>query len=155
MKVDIANQQNHMCLNRHSWARRARQVLQAERAEGDLSVAFVDDAQIRELNRRFLRRDRPTDVLAFPSDDDDPLLGEVVISAERAKSAANERGIDPDHELALYLVHGVLHLVGYNDHTPSAAAKMHAREDELLVQMGFGPIWTEERMPDGRHARRN
>jgi len=119
----------------------ARQVLEAEDASGDLSVAIVDDAQIRQLNRRFLKRDRETDVLAFPLADDDGFLGEVVISAERAQAVARASAANPGHELALYLVHGVLHLLGYDDLSPDDAKRMHAREDEILTDLGFEPVW--------------
>ncbi len=97
----------------------------------ELSLLFVDDKGIEELNRRYLKREGPTDVLAFPLGD--PLLGDLVISVERAYLQARERGHPLEEELALLLIHGTLHLLGY-DHTRSRkeAGRMARKERELL-----------------------
>jgi len=102
-------------------------------------VALVDDARMRSLNRRYRRRDRATDVLAFPQDapkgggssGEPVLLGDVVISVE---TAARRAGFSPPHlhkELERYLVHGLLHLVGWDHGTAATRAAMRGRERSL------------------------
>jgi probable rRNA maturation factor len=100
---------------------------------GDLSVALVTDAAIHELNREFLDHDYPTDVLAFPLGDE----GEVVVSAERARSEAGERGVTAMAELMFYVAHGILHLAGHDDHDPAEARRMHAVALKLLRGLGY------------------
>ena len=94
-----------------------------KRDQAELSLALVDNTEIRKLNAKFRKRDYPTDVLSFPSDVILPtgvrLLGDVVISVEKAKHQAKERGRTCNEEIATLLVHGVLHLIGY-DHERSA-----------------------------------
>jgi probable rRNA maturation factor len=111
-------------------------LLLAERAgyEGDLSVALVTDARIREANREFLGRDEPTDVIAFPLERDE---GEIVVSAERAVAVARELGMAPRAELLLYVVHGILHLLGRDDREESEARQMHAETLRLLRSAGY------------------
>ncbi|MDE2506052.1 MAG: rRNA maturation RNase YbeY [Planctomycetota bacterium] len=119
------------------WARRA---LAAEGvAEASLSVRIVDDAAIHALNRRWLDHDEATDVITFPLSEpgEARLAGEIVISAETAARVARERGIEPAHELALYLAHGVLHLLGQDDLCTDSSRAMRRRESELLARIGL------------------
>jgi len=100
----------------------------------ELSVLLVSDDEITELNRRWLQRDRPTNVIAFPMDGpQDFVLGDVVISTETAEREAAERGVGLEEHLALLLVHGILHLLGY-DHERGGEEElaMRAKEEELL-----------------------
>lgn len=107
----------------------------------ELSVVLTDDAGIRDLNRRYRRMDKPTDVLSFPQDDPrlihsgagPVVLGDVVISVERAESQADEFKVSIGEELDRLLVHGILHLVGY-DHIKGGrqAKRMRDREEEVL-----------------------
>jgi probable rRNA maturation factor len=139
--IQINDAQHALELDADSAAALAAFVLEAERAPEPLevSIALVDDAAIAELNARYLEHEGPTDVLAFPMGNDAPpesvgaaVLGDVVISAERAVAYCRDHGGDPLDELALYLVHGLLHLLGYDDLTESDCARMHERQDELL-----------------------
>jgi len=106
-------------------------------------VAWVDDEAIRALNRRWLGRDRATDVLSFPmregrfADDAGALLGDVVISLETALRMARRRRVSADRIVAHLLVHGVLHLLGH-DHVGSARRRtaMRAEERRLLRRAG-------------------
>ncbi len=114
-------------------------VLEEEGASGkEVSVLFDDDVGISELNERHLGRNGPTDVLAFPMGGvgkmslHSEMLGDVVVSAERAVSYATERGLAVEDELSLYLVHGILHLLGYDDTDRQSRSKMKRREKELL-----------------------
>jgi probable rRNA maturation factor len=100
-----------------------------EGLKGDLSVVFVDDREICAMNRRFLRHKGPTDVISFPLNDrHDPLIGEVVVSAETARRESSARRLPVERELALYVAHGILHLCGYDDRTAGDAAEMRERE---------------------------
>jgi probable rRNA maturation factor len=115
----------------------AQAVLVAEGREGvGLSVAVVDDGRMSELHERYSGIPGPTDVLAFPLEDEVPgpeaLLGEVVVSADTAAREAAERGLTFERELLLYVIHGTLHLLGYDDHDPTERTRMHARQEELL-----------------------
>ena len=96
----------------------------------NLSIAFVTNAAIRKINRRFLKHDFATDVISFPLDSD--LLGELVISAEYAVSEAAKRKIPVEEELLRYVAHGILHLLGYDDHRPADKARMWARQEREL-----------------------
>jgi probable rRNA maturation factor len=106
--------------------------------EVSVSVAIVDDQAIHELNRQFLGHDYPTDVLSFPLEDASPRLeGEIVVSADTAERCALEAGWRPEDELLLYVVHGALHLAGFEDKEPSDAEEMRARERAVLAQLGI------------------
>ena len=96
----------------------------------NLSVAFVTNAAIRKINRKFLRHDFATDVISFPLDSD--LLGELVISAEYAVGEAAKRKIPVEEELLRYVAHGILHLLGYDDHRPGDRKRMWARQEREL-----------------------
>ncbi len=115
----------------------------ARRSPGHVSVAIVGDEQIARLNLRYLKRDEPTDVLSFPlgSSTDGSVEGEIVVSAETASRRATKHDANPVGELMLYIVHGALHLVGFNDTVPEKATEMHALEDELLSQLGYGRVY--------------
>lgn len=140
------------------WAELARYVLAAEgvRGEAELSLLFVDEPTIAGLNQRFMDAEGPTDVLAFPIDDPgtpgrwpdagttgpdredvDPgdlplLLGDVVVCPAVAARQAPEHAGSYDDELALLVVHGVLHVLGHDHADPEEAAHMQERERELL-----------------------
>jgi probable rRNA maturation factor len=103
-----------------------------------ISLAVVDDAAMQELNRQFLNHDWPTDVLSFAlQDDGDHLEGEVIISADTAAAAAAELGCTAAAEQLLYVIHGVLHLMGYRDKTPEDAHAMRLAEAEYLGEFGW------------------
>lgn len=97
----------------------------------EVEVALVGDATIARLNRRYRGRSGPTDVLTFPGAPG-RVLGEVVISLPRARAQARQFGHSIRREVALLVAHGVLHLRGYDDRTPAAAARMQARAEAIL-----------------------
>lgn len=104
----------------------------------ELSILFMDDEDITELNRDYRKKDRPTDVLSFPmregefGDLNPDLLGDVVISLDTAKRQAEERGETLEEEINLLLIHGILHLLGFDHEKNAAEAKrMQAKEKEL------------------------
>jgi len=104
--------------------------------DAELSVALVDDAEIHRLNRDYRDKDRPTDVLAFPmgdTDGDEQLLGDVVISLDTAIRQAAERDAPVAEEVRVLLVHGFLHLLGYDhERGPADARKMLQLQRKLV-----------------------
>lgn len=140
IEVEISNTQGHLRVDPAALEQLVRVVLAAERrSRASISLALVDNAAIHALNRTHLGHDWPTDVISFPlSAPDDPVLnGELVVSAEMACTSAREIGVDPRDELALYVVHGLLHLCGFDDHDDADRQRMRDREDELLSQAGL------------------
>lgn len=100
-------------------------VLRGERSRRQIHVVFVTDAAMRRLNRRFLKHDYITDVLAFPPD-------EVVVAPGVAIAEARRRRIPAREELLRYVAHGVLHLLGYDDKKPASRRRMWARQERYL-----------------------
>jgi probable rRNA maturation factor len=124
-------------LARRRVAEIARAVLRAEKVRrARLSIAFVDDARIARLNRRHLGHSGPTDVISFALSDDasEGLVGDIYIAPAVARRNAMEQGIPARDELTRLVVHGVLHVVGY-DHpegAPRYESAMWARQEQLL-----------------------
>nr|WP_234410548.1 rRNA maturation RNase YbeY [Caldalkalibacillus mannanilyticus] len=120
-----------------------------ELEEGEVSVTFVNDAEIQEINRTYREKDQPTDVLSFPMyeadeteievfDEDEPLLlGDIIISVPRAKKQAEEYSHSFERELGFLLVHGFLHLLGYDHEDEKAEQEMFARQEEILLAHGL------------------
>src|SRR2546430_730990 len=130
-KVSIASPQEVVPLDRGQLRAVARAVLAGENIGAyEISLAFVDNPTIHRLNQQFLDHDEPTDVLTFPLSGPGAktLEGEIVIGAEVARSQAAERRHDESAELALYVIHGILHLCGYDDTSAAAARRMRDRE---------------------------
>lgn len=106
--------------------------------EGEISIAVVDDAAMHQLNRRYLDHDYPTDVLSFVLEQEgERLEGEIIVSADYAAREAPRYGWTLREELALYVVHGALHLVGYDDTTPEAKAVMQQQETLFLRKLAI------------------
>ena len=157
----VADEQSDHPVDAPRWDKLARDVLKAQKVKGDaeLSVLFVDEQTIAALNEKFLGKQGPTDVLAFPLDEDpdepgrwpdaggpapgrEPLepedlptlLGDVVICPSIAARNAPEHAGTYDDEIALLLVHGILHLLGMDHMEEADAEKMETRERELLAE---------------------
>jgi len=111
--------------------------------EAKVTLAFVDDATIAGLNQRFLQHDGPTAVITFPYSQGKKLEGEVVIGVEVARREAAERGHDVNTELCLYVIHGVLHLCGYDDRTDRDVSEMRKKERAYLKQLNLPDIADE------------
>src|SRR5438876_6858070 len=134
-RISIANLQELVPIDRGRMKEIVRAVLREEGvSEAEITLAFVDNPTIRQLNKRYLDHDEPTDVLSFPMSDPGSkrLTGELVIGAELAKIEAESRGHDVQAELALYVIHGMLHLCGYDDKSSAEAQKMRERERHYL-----------------------
>lgn len=108
-----------------------------------LNLAVVDDEQMSELHGQYLGIAGTTDVLTFDlrDDPDQPVEGDIVVCMDEARRQAGDRGHDTRLELLLYTVHGLLHLLGEDDHDPADYEKMHKREDDLLVRAGLGAVF--------------
>ena len=162
-EVFVADEQKDVSVDIARWSALAEAVLHDEGVRGaaELSVLFVDETSIAELNERFMEHAGPTDVLAFPIDADavwavhDPLasgpdraepdldeipllLGDVVVCPAVAARNAPEHAGTIDDELALLVVHGVLHVLGHDHAEPDEAALMRARELALLEAHHWG-----------------
>jgi len=124
--IHITNDQSRVAIPASKVRRLALQIL----GKRNLSIAFVTNAAIRKINRRFLNHDFATDVISFPLDSD--LVGELVISAEYAVGEAAKRKIPVEEELLRYVAHGILHLMGYDDHRPADRKRMWDRQEREL-----------------------
>ncbi|WP_435015433.1 rRNA maturation RNase YbeY [Tundrisphaera sp. TA3] len=140
IEVEISDGQRFLRVDHADLSALVRRTLTAQGVDAaSISIALVDDPTIHAINRRHLAHDWPTDVISFVlSEPDEPVLsGELVVSAEMAATTAREAGADPNAELALYVVHGLLHLCGLDDRDESDAAIMRRREAEILEAHGL------------------
>ena len=140
MRISIQNRQKRILLNLKK-VRSATQRILTELGllDAELSVLLVDDARIRDLNRRYLSRDKPTDVLAFPMREGEfstlhpNLLGDLVISVETAERQSDRFGLDEMEMVILLMVHGILHLIGYeHEGTKKGAREMSLKQKNLF-----------------------
>ncbi|MBO8156050.1 MAG: rRNA maturation RNase YbeY [Bacillaceae bacterium] len=117
--------------------------------EAELSITFVDNREIQIINRNYRQKDQPTDVISFAMQEQGEgevaiigeemplLLGDIVISIDRAKEQAKEFGHSLERELGFLAVHGFLHLLGYDHQTKEQEQKMFNRQEELLNEFGL------------------
>lgn len=139
--IRIANLHSRYKLDECRIKRIARRVLRYMRktADTDLELVFLSDARIRSLNKAFMSRDIPTDVLSFGIDTREfgnkTFLGEIFISIDRARENAVSFGAPLGTELTRYIIHAILHLFGYDDDTARARHRMSRKEDELLEHL--------------------
>jgi probable rRNA maturation factor len=153
--VGVINNQSELTIDRGVIVQAVRGVLEeASVQKARVSVVVVDDPTIHDLNRRFLEHDYPTDVLSFQlSPGPRNLEGEVIVSADTARSSAQRYGWSAWGELLLYVVHGTLHLVGYDDDTPKHQAAMRAQEQAQLAKVGLRvPYGEGATKPQGRRG---
>lgn len=114
-------------------------------SEATVSIAIVGNAQMRRVNARFLNRKVASDCLSFDLTDaekpESTKSFELIVNGEKAVEEARLRGHSGEAELALYVTHGLLHNLGFDDSTPKQAKEMHATEDEILQQLGYGLVY--------------
>ncbi|MEO1994765.1 MAG: rRNA maturation RNase YbeY [Planctomycetaceae bacterium] len=157
-QIDIADRQDCLPIDQSHLRRVAESVLRDESVtNAQLSIALVDGPSMRELNRAYLDHDYDTDVLSFDLSDavsahigenasqqtGRSIEGEIVISSEMAAQVAAGFDWSPQDEVVLYLVHGLLHLVGYDDSTVEQKAVMRTRERELLKGWNLSPRYSD------------
>jgi probable rRNA maturation factor len=140
--IEVVNRQRKVPVDCERWRAFVARALKVVPAKGaGVTVAFVSDRAMRELNRRWRGRRGTTDVLSFPSEQDDfeklegLSLGDVVVSAEQAARQAGEHGLDFEGEVAQLILHGLLHLCGY-DHERDGG-EMNALELNLRRRLGI------------------
>jgi len=147
--VVVSDEQTDVAIDPDRWADLASAVLQTEGRTGELTLTFVDRDEIAALNAEHMGKDGPTDVLSFPLDSFDDtagampgpvLLGDVVVCPAVAREAAPTHAGTVDDELALLVVHGVLHVLGHDHFEPEETRVMRDRERTLLEQLHWhGP----------------
>jgi probable rRNA maturation factor len=122
---------------------------QSAHAQADLTIVLADDEKLRDLNHTYLGIDTPTDVLSFPASESDPdtglpYLGDIIISTPRAAQQAQAAGHSIQAELQLLVVHGVLHLLGYDHAGTKEKAGMWKAQAEILERLGLEDIQIRE-----------
>ena len=135
INIEIANQQKIKAINKKELKKELKKILTILKFPSYYaSFVLSDNKTIKKLNRKFFKKDCPTDVIAFPlrDDFDDKYLGEVVVSVEMAIKIAKKLKLRWQDELRLYLIHGILHLIGYSDKTKALAQKMQKKQEEVL-----------------------
>lgn len=160
-EVEIDDSQKVLKVDHRRLADVVRSVLAAEKCvSASISVAIVDNETIHDLNVRYLQHDYPTDVLSFLLEEElDPaslpipkgaprgcgkrIEGEIILSTEMAKQMATKYRWQPLDEMTLYVVHGLLHLCGYDDMSRKEQALMQQREREVLADWGLAPHYSE------------
>ena len=116
--IEVVNRQRTSKVPARDWSELAARILrQIGREESSATIAFVSDRKSRELNQRFRGIDRPTDVLSFPTDDDGSNLGDIAVSVETARRQAKANKLTLEGEIAQLILHGLLHLCGYDHET--------------------------------------
>jgi probable rRNA maturation factor len=145
IQVALHNQQSRHPVDRERLAEGVRRVLAGEGiGAATVSLAVVDDATMHQLNRQFLNHDYPTDVLTFPLGEEEGALdGEIVISADYAAREAQRYRWTAQDEMLLYIIHGALHLAGYDDLDPAAQQVMRGRERVYLATFELTPHYDE------------
>ena len=133
IRIDIKDMQKKIKVDRKFIRRVVRETLKREAKGGEVSIVLTDNEYIRELNLKYRSVDRATDVLAFPMDEE--ILGDIVISVEKAKEQALVYRKSLKNEVGRLVIHGILHLIGYDDSSRASLKKMHAREEEILKEI--------------------
>ena len=141
MDIQIDNQQTKQPIKEEAIQKKARDILSAlDCPDGELSILLVDDQRIAELNQMYLHHTGPTNVISFPMREGDfgdinpQVLGDVVISMDTCAREAQDADIPMETRLDQLLIHGILHLLGYDHvHSESEARVMEAKSDELLA----------------------
>lgn len=160
-EVELADQQDSLAIDEQRIREVVSRVLQEEGvAAAEISVAIVDNPTMRELNKQYLQHDYDTDVLSFllsceGGDEDSDALpvgrgrgktidGQLIVSSDMAIDMAKQYRWEPHDELVLYVVHGLLHLVGFDDLSASEKTLMRSRERQLLNLWDLSPHYDED-----------
>lgn len=139
INTEFNNQQDEIDIDQEMLELLKKVIITAAELEGysggEVSIAFVSNQQIKELNSKYRDKDQITDVLSFPIDDE--MLGDIIISAKRAAEQALEYGHSLKRELAYLTVHGMLHLFGYDHQSEEEKKEMRQKEERVLTQLGI------------------
>jgi len=140
MKLNIINLQKLHFIDKNRVKKLISSILKIEKKNAELNLVFTDNKKIKKINKTFLGHNFATDVISFAYNNsslENNISGEIIISVEMAVKLAQKLKCTIEGEIALYLVHGLLHLLGYNDKLKKDARKMHQREKELLSMYGY------------------
>ncbi len=145
--IDVQDIQDSLAIDPDIMEKNADRVLKMlDKKNSELSLVLCDDRYIRRLNKQYLGKDRPTNVISFPQQEGEGIagnhLGDIVISAQRASSEAVKSGISFEERLLQLIVHGICHLCGYNheDVSSDKALQMEKKELELLEKLSEKPL---------------
>jgi probable rRNA maturation factor len=134
--IEVVNRQRSRKIDTRVWTTFAEKALDTIGKHGSsATVAFVSDKSIRKLNQQFRNTDKPTDVLSFPSGDEDANLGDIAISVDTAATQAKDNGLTFEDEIAQLILHGLLHLSGYDHETDNG--EMNRLELRLRKKLGI------------------
>lgn len=138
--VSVAGLEPKLHRTLEEWARAALRTLGAE---GEVRVRVIDDPAMADAHVRYSGVAGTTDVLTFDlsGDPEGPLDVDILVCIDEARRQAETRGHAVDRELLLYIIHGILHCLGHDDHDDARATLMHAEEDRLLTAIGVGPTF--------------
>jgi len=112
-----------------------------------VEVSIVENEEIKKINKKFLNLNQTTDCISFDLSEDDsktPKLFTVIVNAQKALKEAKARKHTTQAEIALYITHGILHNLGFDDSTSQQAQKMHQTENEILQQLGYGSVYNND-----------
>lgn len=166
-RISVSNEQSSLRLDKRKLIQAARTLLRAERvAQAEISIALLDDEAIHQVNLEYLNHDYPPDVLSFVLDEAGEgtpaktgksgsrergagkiLSGEVLIGVDEAIRGAKKFDWPAEHEVLLYLVHGLLHICGYDDLSPSEKKIMRSREKDILALWDLVPPYLRRTSP--------
>ncbi|WP_432797070.1 rRNA maturation RNase YbeY [Poriferisphaera sp. WC338] len=126
-------------------------VAASEVSQANICLVFVADEEMSVMHEQYKNIPGTTDVLTFDNRDDlsEPVEGDIVICLDEAARQASKRNIPARHEVLLYAVHGLMHLLGHDDHNPQAFKAMHAEEDRILKEIGIGAVFHRDECTDG------
>jgi len=119
----------------HPYCKTIETIWDATKAKGELSIVLADDAFVRDLNKSYRGKDKPTNVLSFPNDEEP--LGDVILAYETVAREAEEQKKSFKHHAAHLIVHGILHLQGHDHEEEEAAEKMERKEARILRGLGI------------------
>lgn len=144
VKIIVKNLQNRIPVNSKKIVKTVQRVLSQEgiKKSGEITLCFVNDAKIKALNLKYLGRNNPTDVMAFDitePKDKDKIFADIAVSTERAIDNARTFKTSPYFELYLYVIHGVLHILGYDDKSKKDKLVMRKREKDILKALNLSP----------------
>jgi len=132
--IFVINRQRLLKLNSNKIKALARYILKTEKISNDVGInlMFVRNNVIKKYNKKFLNKDNPTDVISFEGDINNGSAGDIIISVDKAAEYAEQNNINVDEEIARYIIHGILHCLGYEDIIDKDRCAMFKRQEELL-----------------------
>jgi probable rRNA maturation factor len=135
MQINVINDHKSITINEQDVTNLAKSVIKDETlSANDISIIFVHDDYLRKLHKDYLKDDSPTDVMSFNLGENDQIEGEIYISLDRARIHAAEFNVSLDSEIARLIIHGLLHLKGFDDQTDAQQNQMRQKEDQYLKE---------------------